>query len=92
MNASGSDYLAPAIHFSNWLRSENPDIGLLEVNIQGGEYNILPDFIETRQIRIIKTLLIQFNNNERKSEFQRAAIRHLLKEVICSPQIWFLGS
>jgi hypothetical protein len=81
VNASGLEYLAPAIHFSNWLKNENLDIGLLEINIEGGEYNLLSDLIESRQIKRIKTLLIQFHNNERNSEFQRASIRHLLQET-----------
>lgn len=61
-----------------FIRTLNPFPKVIELNIEGGEYEVIYKLIETGQIRDISTLLIQFHNYDLKCEYDRAKIRLLL--------------
>ena len=67
-------------------------ISLLEVNIEGGEYDLILNLIKTGKIYNIQILIIQFHKYSLESELKRAKIRNLLQathsEVYCYDWVW----
>lgn len=81
------------ISFSEFLNNEKiENIDLLKINIEGGEYDILPHIIEKNLIQHIKYLQIQFHNFFNDAEKNRAEITHNLSKTHqqqwCYPFIW----
>lgn len=69
-----------------------PFIDLMKINIEGGEYDLLPALVETGEIRRIGYLQIQFHNFTKSARVERDRIREALKEthdeVRCFPFVW----
>jgi FkbM family methyltransferase len=53
-------------------------VDLLEMNIEGGEYDVLKRLISAGDINKISTILVQFHNFELTSELERSKIRNSL--------------
>lgn len=76
---------------SEVLEVESRDIGpfvtkqgpfeLLECNIEGGEYEVLPRLIETGSILDVKKLLVQFHDIGPESDLMRVRIAHSLSKT-----------
>lgn len=88
---SDESIIVKCINFSKYLENYGR-ISLLEVNIEGEEYDLLENLIDTRQILNIEILLIQFHNYSFESELKRAQIRSRLNlshlQVYCYDWIW----
>ena len=78
IGATGTRISVPAIDFAKFIGEQNLEIGVLEMNIEGGEYTLLPHLIETGRISNIKTILIQFHKYSMTDEVQRSLIREKL--------------
>lgn len=67
-------------------------IDVLEINIEGAEYEVLERLFETNHLSGIRTLVIQFHRNAVNHETRRASIRALLrethKEVFSYEYVW----
>ena len=65
------------VRAADWLEANRiRDVDLMEINIEGGEYDLLEDLIETGVIRRIRYLLVQFHDfvpdaPRRMAEIQR---------------------
>ena len=81
-----------SVNFSRFVRETNTVIDLLEINIEGAEYDIILQLIETGEIRKIKTLIVQFHNQKLEDEYRRALVRQKLRdsheEAFCFPWVW----
>jgi hypothetical protein len=51
------------------------------MNIEGAEFEILPDLIDSGTVDLVNNLLIQFHNNDDLHELQRSQIRSALKKT-----------
>lgn len=80
-NASKPQAEFNVTHFSRWLRDLNQQVAVLEVNIEGGEYPVLEDLIESSEIQMVKRLLVQFHNFDSTHDMQRNAIRLSLEKT-----------
>lgn len=80
------------VNFSRFVRETNNIIDLLEINIEGAEYDIILQLIETGVIKKIKILIVQFHNQKLEDEYRRALVRQKLRgthvEVFCFPWVW----
>ncbi len=56
-------------------------IDLLKINIEGGEFEVLPALIESGLIRQVKNIQVQFHTFIDDAEKKRAAIRKALKKT-----------
>jgi len=56
-------------------------IDLLEMNIEGGEYEVLNRLISTRDLTKVSTILVQFHNYGLISELERSKLRNLMNET-----------
>jgi FkbM family methyltransferase len=65
----------PALNFSDWIMARGQTIGLLEMNIEGGEYEILQSLISNGSISKVNTLLVQFHNLTAESTLKRNELR-----------------
>jgi hypothetical protein len=67
-------------------------INLLKLNVEGSEYDILPDVIENYNIKKVDNILVQFHVNVKDHEQKREDIRHSLSkthnENWCYKNIW----
>ena len=67
-------------------------IDLAKINIEGGEYNVLPHLMESQSIHKIKNLQIQFHNFVKNAERQRSDIRKRLslthENTWCYDFVW----
>lgn len=80
--ASGIDTMeVPAIDIIELMNGIGSDIGLVEINIEGGEYCILEKLIEHEMLQQIEMLQIQFHNLDFNHELQRAKIRFALSKT-----------
>ena len=61
-------------------------IGLMKINIEGGEFDVIPSIIESGDIDKVKHLQIQFHNFVANAEMMRDAIRSNL--AITHKEIW----
>ena len=68
------------------------DISLLQINCEGGEYDILPKIIETNLIKQIQTINIQYHYVSPINIYKRSQISQKLKKthhrLWCSFFIW----
>lgn len=65
-----------------WIADQNiTEIGLMKVNIEGGEYELLEKLIETGLIRILKNIQVQFHNVARDSGNRMEQIQKRLRET-----------
>jgi FkbM family methyltransferase len=60
---------------------EMKQIDLLEMNIEGGEYEVLNRLISTRDLTKVSTILVQFHNYGLISELERSKLRNLMNET-----------
>lgn len=81
IEVQGPKISVPALNFSQYISDNFQYLSLLEMNIEGGEYLILPNLIETNQIKKIKILLIQFHRFSINDEFKRNLIRQKLSDT-----------
>jgi len=79
--AQGPRMSVPAIDFSHFIQEEQRDIALLEMNIEGGEFSVLPHIIQTGQISKVKILLIQFHKFSMQDDLNRALIHQALAKT-----------
>ena len=56
-------------------------IDLFEINIEGGEYEVLERLIDAHEINRIPTILVQFHNYGLETEMMRAKVRLSLSET-----------
>lgn len=65
---------------------------VFEVNIEGGEYSVLQQLLDSVNILRLRTLLIQFHNVDESSELTRSSIRARLRrthrETFCFDWVW----
>lgn len=67
---------------SSFINSEDIDtIDLLKINIEGGEFSVLPNLIENNNISNINNLQVQFHNFIDDAENLRAKIRNDLSQT-----------
>lgn len=89
-----SEYiLVDLMSFSDFLNNEKiKNIDLLKINIEGGEYDILPHIIEKNLISNINYLQVQFHNFINFAEKNRTKIIYNLSKTHqqqwCYPFIW----
>lgn len=92
--AQGESNTVECVSLSKYLLESDTTVDLLEMNIEGAEFDVLPGVIETGAVAFINNLLIQFHNNDDFHEIQRAQIRSSLrethKEVFCYEWVWEL--
>lgn len=70
------------INFANWINQQNFEkIDLLKLNIEGGEYDILEQLLETKLIEQIEHIQIQFHRFPKGAEQRRDAIRKALTKT-----------
>jgi FkbM family methyltransferase len=69
-----------------------PEIDLLKVNIEGGEYDLLDRLIEANRLRAVRLVSVQFHEWHPKAYRRRRAIRRALArthvEAWCYPWVW----
>jgi FkbM family methyltransferase len=69
-----------------------PKIDIVKINVEGSEYNILLDLIESGKIRNINTLVVQFHKNVEDYNKKRDYISKSLKKThtkkIDYPYVW----
>lgn len=78
VGANGVQVQVPAIDFAQFIQKNSQEIALVEMNIEGGEYDVIPHLITTGQISKIRFLLIQFHRYSLNEETLRAQIREKL--------------
>ena len=61
-------------------------IDLLELNIEGSEYEVLPRLVETGWISRIDTILVQFHEWLPRAHRRRRSIQRVLRET--HTQLW----
>lgn len=92
--AQGESITVESVSLSKYLLESDTPVDLLEMNIEGGEFDVLSGVIETGAIAFINSLLIQFHNLDDFHELQRAQIRSSLRsthrEVFCYEWVWEL--
>lgn len=90
----GSDHVKAQVRDirSVWRELNLDRIDLIKVNIEGGEYPLIPRFIESGLINDINHLQIQFHDFVDDASAQRDEIRHLLSQTHtenwCHPFVW----
>jgi FkbM family methyltransferase len=69
-----------------------PKIDIMKVNVEGSEYNIISDLIESGKIKNINTLVVQFHKNVEDYSKKRNHISNSLKKThtkkIDYPYVW----
>jgi FkbM family methyltransferase len=63
------------------LRYSGKTIDLLKINIEGSEYEVLPDLIENYNMQSIRNIQIQFHNTVKDYAGKRAAIQQALSKT-----------
>ena len=75
-----------------FIRSLNEKVDLIEINIEGGEYAVIDHLIATENIKLIRTLLIQFHQYDFNDEYKRAKLRKFLNKthenIFTYPWVW----
>ena len=79
--AQGPRISVPSIKLSHYIQRNFQQIGLIEMNIEGAEYSVLPDLIETGQISKVKVLLIQFHKYSFQDNLNRSLIHQDLSKT-----------
>ena len=78
--------------FEFWRQIQSPPIDLMKINVEGGEYKIIPRMIETGMIEHVKDLQVQFHlvNTESPERYEKIA-EELSKTHTCTwryPFVW----
>ena len=81
IEAQGRSVSVSAIKLSRIIQKNFKQIGLIEMNIEGGEYSVLPNLIESGQIGKVKVLLIQFHRYSIQDDINRALIHKGLSKT-----------
>jgi FkbM family methyltransferase len=81
------------VEFRSFAEQRNIErIDLLKLNIEGGEYDVLPHLIDTRFIRNVENVQVQFHNFVEGAVRKRDEIRERLRETHveswCYPFVW----
>lgn len=69
------------VDFANWVRGCGLEIDILEMNIEGSEFDVLPRLLESEEIKSIVRLNIQFHKVSSDSQFLQQAIREALAKT-----------
>lgn len=69
-STSGVKIIVESVDLSNFIDSMTSDVGLIEINIEGGEYRLLNHLLETAS-RLPKVILVQFHQNVELPEQKR---------------------
>lgn len=92
VGANGVRREVPAIDFAQFIQESSQEIALVEMNIEGGEYAVIPHLIATGQINNIRILLIQFHRYSLNEEYLRSQVRERLSLthtlVFCYDWVW----
>jgi len=68
------------------------EIDLFKINIEGGEYDVIPRLLDTKMINKIKYIQIQFHELEKNSKHKKELIRKRLMEThtcdYCYEYVW----
>ena len=72
---SSQFFLANSRKASEFMREIDDHIDLVEVNIEGSEYEVLDELIKSSYIKQIRCLLIQFHGDSIEDEFKRSSLR-----------------
>lgn len=83
---SGNGFVVSAVDFADWIRSLESTISLLEVNIEGSEYEILNHLASERVMSRINRINIQFHKISTSSVVDRQRIQTLLNQT--HVQLW----
>lgn len=66
----------------SFLKSQNiSKVELMKINIEGGEFQVLPALISSGLVSIVSDIQVQFHNFIKDAEHQRDQIRHNLKKT-----------
>ena len=90
--ASGPRVVVPCRNISSVLSELDQFPKVVEMNIEGGEYSCLNSLLESKVVKNIDTLLIQFHKYTTIDELHRAKLRVSLEEshecVFEFPWVW----
>ena len=78
---SSEFFLAKCVKASDFMREIKGSIDLMEINIEGSEYEVLDDLIKSSQIRRIMCLLVQFHRDSIEDEVKRSLLRQELSRT-----------
>lgn len=77
---SGKALTSSVIDFEAWLQASNiNEIALLKVNIEGGEYDLLEHLIDTKIVKRIRNIQVQFHDFVPNSALRAKRIRDRLR-------------
>lgn len=83
---------AKIVKFEEFLSGLHQTPAVIELNIEGGEYEVLQNLIEYDLLKSIKTLLVQFHRSSIEDEVLRANSRLALSithsEAFCYDWVW----
>jgi FkbM family methyltransferase len=89
---SAGGFVAKAVDFADWVKELDSTISLLEINIEGLEYEILSHLISQSVVSRINRINIQFHRIATTSTGDRAKIQSLLSQTHtqrwCFDWIW----
>ncbi len=91
--SGGRRYTCRSVEAGAYLHHLNLDqVDLIKINIEGGEYDIVPHLGRIGFLGKIKTIQIQFHLLTNQSPEERDTVRNLLRqthgEVWCYPFVW----
>jgi FkbM family methyltransferase len=88
----GKEIQVTSRNISKFISELGLNIDLCEINIEGSEYSVLQDLIDSGKILKIKTVLVQFHKTEFNDEFAKEYIRNQLSKthlnIFCYPWVW----
>ncbi len=77
---------------SDFMNENAKSVDLLEMNIEGGEYEVFEDLFSSKSIMKIQSLMVQFHNVDERSDLNRAIIRNELNKthdlIYCYDWVW----
>jgi FkbM family methyltransferase len=57
------------------------EIDFIEVNIEGAEYDVIPELVDSGKISNVRVINIQFHQLDSESDYKRAVVRRLLRRT-----------
>lgn len=60
---------------------DNEEIDFMEVNIEGAEYEVIPELVDSGMICKVRVINIQFHRLDSDSDYKRAKVRNLLRNT-----------
>jgi FkbM family methyltransferase len=79
-SSSGLKVVVESVDLSDFIDSMDANVGLMEINIEGGEYQLLNHLLETAS-KLPKVILVQFHQNVEFPEQERSACRTSLEKA-----------